>query len=445
MVGVGVFVIVGLLLFGIGLFMIGDRQLAFARRFTLYTEFSKITGLSPGSIVRVAGARAGSIEEIVPPNRPSDKFRVRLEVTEELHPLVRTDSVASIQTEGLVGGSFLAIGTGSPGAEQAPENSTIPSREPFEIADLLQQMSDTITKVNATIDELRGDIVRSVNAVGDTVENANDLIDAVADDVKTMASAGARISGDVAEITGKIERGEGTVGKLLNDDELYTRMTGIAKDAEAISADVRETIRRAREALASFDSKEGPLQSTTSSLKLTMEQARVAMVGLAENMEALKRNFLFRGFFNRRGYFELTSVSPAEYRQGKLLLEGDRQMVRIWLQADVIFEPGADQSPPVLTDAGKARLDSALAPYLPILANVVVVVEGYAQQGTSDEQYLRSRARAAAARDYLAGKFDLNPGTTGFMPLGADSRESPGGVRWDGVALAVFAPKGLLR
>src|SRR5919198_3732114 len=119
--GVGVFVLAGLLLFAVALFMIGDRQMAFARKFTIYTQFAKITGLAPGAIVRVAGAKAGTVKEILPPNRPSEKFKVKLEIVEDLHPLVRTDSIASIETEGLVGGTFLAVGTGTDAAPRAPE------------------------------------------------------------------------------------------------------------------------------------------------------------------------------------------------------------------------------------------------------------------------------------------------------------------------------------
>ena len=113
LVGVGLFVIVTLLLFAIGLFMIGDRQMAFADKFTAYTEFKKITGLQPGAIVRVSGAKAGSIKSIAPPTSPSGKFRVEFEITEDLHPLVRTDSIASIETEGLVGGNYLGVSTGT--------------------------------------------------------------------------------------------------------------------------------------------------------------------------------------------------------------------------------------------------------------------------------------------------------------------------------------------
>src|SRR3954452_3911120 len=105
--GVGLFVLAGLALFTVGLFMIGDRQMAFAKKFIIYTEFKKITGLVPGGIVRVSGAKAGSIKQIVTPSTASGKFRIEVEIAEDLHALVRTDSVATIETEGLVGGSYL--------------------------------------------------------------------------------------------------------------------------------------------------------------------------------------------------------------------------------------------------------------------------------------------------------------------------------------------------
>ena len=69
------------------------------------------------------------------------------------------------------------------------------------------------------------------------------------------------------------------------------------------------------------------------------------------------------------------------------------------------------------------------------------MIEGYAQAGTRDEQYLRSRVRASLVRDYLIGKFGLTPQTIGAMPLGKDSAGSPDGEPWDGVALAFFEEK----
>src|SRR5437762_2143348 len=236
--------------------MIGDRQMAFSRRFTIYPEFARLSGLQPGAIVRVSGAKAGEVKDIEVPTSPAMKFRVRMDVTEKLHPLIRTDSVAAIQTEGLVGGTFLAIATGSEQATKAAANSTIPSQEPFEINDLLQQMSDTVKKVNTTIDDMQDDVKHAVQAIAKAVDNANEIINDVRDDVKTMASAGARITGDVAEIVDNIRNGRGTAGKLVNDDELYRKVTSIAKRTEEITESVREVVAKTRDTLDTLQSKD---------------------------------------------------------------------------------------------------------------------------------------------------------------------------------------------
>jgi hypothetical protein len=117
-------------------------------------------------------------------------------------------------------------------------------------------------------------------------------------------------------------------------------------------------------------------------------------------------------------------------------------VVRVWRRADLLFEPEPDhQENERLTAPGKEWVDSAIAPYLEYVASGIVIVEGYSQRGTRDEQYLRSRARAAIVRDYLIGKFHLDPQATGAVPLSGESTDSPDKTPWDGVALAVILPK----
>ena len=447
--GVGVFVVGGLLLFTVGLFMIGDRQMAFAKKFTIFTEFRKITGLQPGSIVRVSGAKAGAIKTIGPPNVPGGKFRVEIEIAEQLHPLVRMDSLASIETEGLVGGGYLGVGSGTGASPTATAGATIGSKEPFEIADLMQQMGDTIVKVNDTIqkvndtiDEMKYDVQRAVVSGADTIDVAHKLLVDVGGDVKKMTADGARLSADAAQIAETIRKGEGTLGKLVNDDELYRRATAVATQADEIATSARQVVEQARKTLEGFQSKDGPVEGMASSLKQTMDDARKAMSGFAETMEALKHNFLLRGFFKDRGFFNLADISPAAYRKGALTSDGSRHVVHVWLQASLLFEPAPD-TPAVerLTADGKARLDAAIGPNLDGLATGVLMVEGYAQTGTRDGEYVRSRVRASLVRDYLIGKFSLTPQMTGVMPLGRQSTGSPNGEAWDGVALAFFEEK----
>ncbi len=443
-VGAGLFVVLGVVLFTAALFMIGSRRMLFEDRSTLYSEFGRLGQLESGAIVRVAGLDAGEVTEIQIPASPSGKFRVRMEVRDDLRHLIRSDSVATTQTEGLVGAVFVNIAPGTDQAPIVPDVGTIPGRDPFLMADLLQQASDTITMVNQTVESLRGDITKAVQQVALTVEDAHAMIEEVRPDITNIARNGSRISADSQQIIQKIRAGEGTIGKLVNDDMLYRRATEIAAEAKAVMENargvienVREVSKEARGALADFRSQDGPAQGLMSDMRVTLSQSREAMADLADNMEALKHNFLLRGFFNRRGYFDLDAISPADYRKG-VLENGKRKAMRIWLGDDVLFERRPDGTE-VLSEDGRTRIDSAMATYLEYLPANPIVIEGYATEGTMPERFREARQRAGVVRAYVLGRYELPPQNVGYIALGGDASGSPAGDdRWDGVAVTLF-------
>jgi phospholipid/cholesterol/gamma-HCH transport system substrate-binding protein len=438
-VGAGAFIVAGVALFTVALFMIGERRMLFEERFPVYTEFARLGQLEVGAVVRVAGADAGEVTDIHIPQSPSGKFRVKMEIREDLHGLVRTDSIATTQTEGLVGAIFVNIGAGTEKAPKVAENGTIPSREPFGFADLLEQASQTITMVNETVESLKTDVERAVEQVALTAEDAHALIEDVRPDITAISRHGNRIAADTQQIVANIRSGKGTIGKLINDDQLYQRAREIAENAEKIMADVKEVTTEARRAISDFRSKEGPAQGLLADVRVTLGQAREAVADLADNMEALKRNFFFRGFFNRRGYFDLDAISPAEYRSG-VLENGKRKALRIWLASQVLFEPGPDGTE-TLSDTGRARIDSAMAAYLRYLPAYPLIVEGYARDGMTDERFRIARQRAGIVREYVLGRYDLSPQSTGYIALGREAPGSPSGTTWDGVAITLFVDR----
>jgi len=441
-VGAGAFVVVGLLLFTVALFLIGERRMLFKDRFPVYTEFAKLGQLEMGAVVRVSGADAGEVTDIHVPTSPAGKFRVKMEVREDLHQLIRMDSVASTLTEGLVGAIFINIQTGTEQRPEVPEGGTIPSREPFTIADLLQQASDTATLVQDTVEGLRGDIETAVQQVALTAEDAHGLLKDIRPDITEMARNGARISTDTKELVAKINAGEGTIGKLINDDTLYVRARELADQSREVMANMKQVSDEARRAISDFRSKDGPAQGLLGDMRVTLMQAREATADMADNMEAMKHNFLLRGFFNRRGYYDLDAISPVEYRKG-VLENGKRKAMRTWLGANVLFEPGPEGTE-VLSQDGRARLDSAMATYLKYVPSNPIVVEGYATMGTTDERFRQGRIRAGMIREYLLGRYELTPQNTGFISLGNDAKGSPNDEKWDGVAVALFLETGAL-
>jgi phospholipid/cholesterol/gamma-HCH transport system substrate-binding protein len=433
---VGAFVIGGVLLFGLGLFLIGDRRMLFDERFEVYAEFSKIAGLQQGAIVRVAGLDAGEVESIHVPQGPTQPFRIKFRVREDLHPLIRLDSVASIQNDGLVGNKFVQIETGTEQSPMVADRGTIRSREPFDLADVLQKMSETIDTVNAMIGDVRDSIDKAFGTLNAVAIDAQDLMNEVGADAREITESARKVSGDLQAIVADVRAGRGTIGQFLRDDSMYRSAKNIAAEAEKAVANLREAAEQARGAVADFRGDGGPLKGVTADLQQTLALARDAMSDLADNTEALKRNFFFRGFFNRRGYFDLDDVSVAQYRQGALATD-DRRVMRIWLESRVLFETNTGGQER-LSDAGRARLDSAMSQFVRYPRTSPFVVEGYAPSATFDEGFLLSRRRAQLVRDYVVGKFGLDPNFVATMAMGAEAPGSPDGGTWNGVAMAMF-------
>jgi phospholipid/cholesterol/gamma-HCH transport system substrate-binding protein len=441
LIGVGAFVIGGILLFAVGLFMIGNRRMLFVDRFQVDTEFAKVTGLQKGAIVRVSGMDAGEVEAILVPANPTSRFRVQMRVREDLHHLVRTDSIATIQTDGLVGNNFIQIDIGTDKSPVAPEGSLIQSREPFDFSALMAQASETVKTLDATVVQLRGDVEEALGAITDTAQQASAIIEDVGDDVKAITSNGQKIAKDIQTVTAEISAGRGTFGKLVKDDELYTRASAIAREAEQTVAQMRKTIEQARTTMEglnkNFGGKNSAVEGMTSDLRQTMASAREAMADLAENSESLKRNFLFRGMFRGRGFYDLDSIAPEEYRRGDFAGK-NREPLRIWLDAAVLFTADAEGNEE-LTPDGRQRLDSAMATFLKYPKQMPFMIEGYARAVTTDAAHLKSATRAVMVRDYLVRRFSLSPSTTGLMPLGLEAEGSPRGDNtWDGVGLTLW-------
>ena len=436
-VGAGVFVTVSVLLFTAALFLIGERRMLFSQRFPLYAEFQSLGQLENGAVVRVSGLDAGEVTAIDIPASPEGKFRVRMEIREDLHQLVRVDSVATTQTEGLVGAIFVNISGGTDAMPRVPEGGVILSREPFLISDLMQQASDTVALINTTVQSLTGDVQLAVSQIAAIAEESNGLVRDIRPDLTAIARNGSQISAETKEILTAINSGTGTIGKLVKDDTLYRQVRDIADQAQRVMVNVRDVTNEARSAIADFRSQDGPTQGLMSDMRMTLTQAREATGDLADNMEALKRNFLLRGFFNRRGYFDLDDISPAEYRNG-VLENGNRKAMRIWLSSDVLFERGPD-GVERLSDGGRVRLESAMATYLKYLPSNPLVVEGYATTGSAGERYRTARIRSGIVREYLLGRFELLPQHTGYIALGEEAPDSPAGSdQWDGVAITLF-------
>ena len=381
-VGTRAFLIGGLILFGAGLFFISNRQKLFHHNFEVYTEFVRLNGLQNGAQVRVSGMAAGELLQTQVPNRPDGRFRLKLRIQENLHVLVRLDSVATIKTLGLAGSSFIDIQKGSQRAPESPSEATIPSKEPFDIADLMQQGSDLLKTTQASIDTLGHEL------------------QAVMVDARETAV-------EVRDIVTHVKQGQGTIGKLAADRKVADSIDQIVADARQSALELKSTSARMNDTMADFQRRDllGRSQAMLENVRQVTEQlkqvaaaltsgppaedgsagnlrdslasARTTMANLVADSEALKRNLFLRGFFKRQGYYTLDQMTPAEYRSSKFLQGNSSE--RIWLSDNELFSSESGEREE-LTKEGQRRIDDAMGALVPYLPNSPMVVEGYAQK-----------------------------------------------------------------
>ena len=218
---IGVFIVATLAILVAGIFIIGSKQYLFSSTYQLKAQFDNVVGLDVGGDVRVGGVHSGTVRNIMLPHKPvCDKVTVVMDLYKLTHEIIKQDSVASIETEGLLGNQYLAISFGSSGAANVHDGDTIASQAPLEMSDLLKKTSGILDSSQQAI------------------ENAT------------------RATANIDSISAKIDEGQGTVGALVNDKQLYSS-----------------------------------LEQTANTMRDTMVQAQAGVTDFQENMEALKHNF----------------------------------------------------------------------------------------------------------------------------------------------------------
>jgi len=447
---VGVFIIAGVTLFALGIFLVGSRHEAFSRHVLLYTEFADLDGIAKGSKVQVAGMDAGQVTKIGIPRSPSDHFRVEMKVNESLHGLIRTDSFVTVDTEGVVGNTFLTIHSGSPNAAIAKADSVLQSKSPVSMSDLLTHGLGIMNDADATIKQLGGKLNVALDGVNGAVGNANDLLVGLKEgrgpagmllrDEK-MAGQIRETMSNVQATTSNLNQASGRVNSLVADvqqRQIPQKLDDTMTQIRSASTQANETIQQVHQSLTQALGPDVNGVTAGQNINEALTNVNVATGNMAEDTEALKHNVFFKGFFNHRGYYTLNSLTPQEYRRSKLF--ANTQSPRVWLQSVALFQHGPHGTEELSAD-GKYAIDAAVESLGDAIFTHPIVIEGYSDAAVSADALSWSYARAQLVRNYLEARYPFTAKNVGVMPLSATPPPRLGHDRWSGVCILVAKKK----
>ena len=253
---VGIFVVGILVLFGAAIFTIGSHQEYFQRQYTLWASFSNISGLIVGAPVRLAGLTVGRVNTIRFPEETGTKtIRVELKINKAVQKRIREDSIASIQTMGLLGDKYVEVSLGSPEHQILSDEARINSVDPIDLMEYATKLEETIDAVNTIlidVKEISGQIRSGKGLLHALLydpaggELVNNLAVASGSADKLMKDLSSAVE-SVDNIVKKVERGEGTLGGIINDPTVYEDLKmvlGGAKRSKTIKALIRYSIKK---------------------------------------------------------------------------------------------------------------------------------------------------------------------------------------------------------
>ena len=312
------FVLAVVSLTGFGISQVARRQWRVQRTFVVRAEFATIGGVTAGTRVRVQGMDAGLVESVVPPQVPGQSVVLVFRVDEKLRGLVRSDALARIVSEGVVGAKVLEIVPGRADATALIEPNLIASERPAELGDLMKQAAASLARLDA---------------------------------VSRAAETGL---GEINAIAATVRKGEGSLGKLVQEDEAYRRLVNLTDRGERTLHD------------------------------------------LDENLAAMKRTWPISRYFNERAFFDRDRVlfHPGAERDSITLTEVD------------LFEPGRA----VLTARGRSKLDEVSNWFKRVKrpATEVVIAAFTDTSQEPDIAQILTQEQAEAVRKYMIAKHAID-------------------------------------
>ena len=218
---VGLFAALGLLAFLASIILLGGDLVFFKSTYTLLVLFEDVQGLSRGSVVSLEGVPVGNIHSMQFVGQ-SKKIEVRMDIDSEFKTRITAGSVASVKTQGALGDKYIYIQSGPLDATPLADNAMVETSDEGDFLDMITKKGAEFSQVLDAFKEVK-ELVHSMNAENRTAHLMQNLV-ADTQELKDVLDGAKKPIGKLDNILTKIDRGDGTLGALINDPTLHNKL-----------------------------------------------------------------------------------------------------------------------------------------------------------------------------------------------------------------------------
>jgi len=323
---VGIFVLLALVIFVAGIFILGGQQNRFVKSVHVKAIFDDVAGLNPGNNVWFSGVKIGTVKAI--DFYGKSQVAITMNIEEKAQQYIRKDAKARISSESLIGNKIIVLFGGSNNAPAVVEGDLLAAENPLDTDDLmetLQENNKNLVGITGDIKVLSAKLVKGEGTMGailtDSLMATN--FRSIAQNLQKASSTTVRASGALAQFTSKLNNQEGLANQLLTDTVAFSQLkTSLAQleQTTATATQIANDLKQTSQKINNNNSAVGVLindENFAAQLKQTMSNLESSTTELGETMQAVQNNFLLKGYFKRKAIRDARNAEKAQVQEQK--------------------------------------------------------------------------------------------------------------------------------
>ena len=304
----GLFVITGLLIFILAVYFIGDKQNMFGRTNRLEAVFNNVNGLQLGNNVRYSGISVGTVRGIEMINDTT--IRVDMIIDKAIFPYIKKDAIATISSDGLVGNMIINIipGKGNePSVEPGDEIQTFNRIRTEDMLTTLNVTNENAAKLTENLLKITNEIIKGKGTLGTLLNDtliSKDLAETMRY-LKTTTKGTSETATQLNNLIVSLNNKDNVVG-VLKDTAVANKIKNMASNLNQSTQDLNKVIANLDATILNIKQGKGAINYLANDPELvrkidsTITNINQASLKLNENMEAMRHNFLFSGYFKKQ-------------------------------------------------------------------------------------------------------------------------------------------------
>jgi len=307
----GIFVTTGFLVLLLFIILASKKRNLFGSEFELKTHFSNLNGLTKGDNVLFSGLPAGSVERITLVDDTT--IEVDLGIDEKLKAFIPKNTVATVITDGLVGDKIVNLIPGIGNSGHVDEGDVLQPGFSLNKDDALKTLSRTNSNIQLISEILKNRISKvDTSALIDLLSNGKLAVSLLStlDNLNVASVRANELLASLNDLVRQTRQGDGTVGALLTNTAMADDLKTAIKEVKTTAIGSGKITEQLNEMVGSMrqdiEYGGGPLHVllsdtvTANNIKKITENLRNGTNSFSQDMEALKHNFLLRGYFKRQ-------------------------------------------------------------------------------------------------------------------------------------------------